>query len=237
MSTKGWRLFEDEFKERAPARYWVTRTFRRRFIYPLTWKYDAISQWIRYRTINRYHIIKTGLQPGYYEIDEQMLHSNFNMLKTHVECDLASRTYWMSYEHMAKASWFEKHMPFYYAIFPFCRPEMGLKHLDWAATLDDPLIPLYEQSPLQAAAARETKLLYLWWVVDRPARAQGSYPGYSMQGLGKLGMLDDDFDDTAEDYKAYKTSIDAITAQETKWEDEDTDYLVRLVKLRKTLWV
>lgn len=236
LSSKGWRLFDKEFKERAPIRHWIKKDFRKTFILPIKWKYESINHWIRYRTYDRYHIVDTGLKPGYHEIDTLMLHSNFNMLKDFIEVEQAKRSYYWSDEYEKDASWCEKHMPFYRRFYPFRRPDLGIKHLEWASTLDDPALPLYEQSPTQARAARESLALYNWWVNDRPARKEIEYVEYNDQGLGYLASLDDDFDKEAPDFKAHCVSAKSQFEQADSWEEEDTEMLVRLMKIRKSLW-
>ena len=56
------------------------------FFYPT---YDNVKYWIKYRTTDKYHVVKTGLKPGYYECDTRILHVNFNMLKDFVEVESA----------------------------------------------------------------------------------------------------------------------------------------------------
>ena len=236
MTSKGCRLFEKEFKERAPIRYWFKNDFKRGMIYPIKWKYEAISDWIRYRTYGRYHILDTGLAPGYYEIDRLMLHVNFNMLKNFVEVEQAIRSYYWSDDYKEIATWCEKHMPFYRKFYPFRRPDLGIKHLEWASTLDDPSLPPYEQSPAQAIAARETLILYKWWVEMRPARKEIEHVHYDDQGLGMMSSLDDDFDRNAPDFKAHDAAMEASMKQEEQWNQEDDDMLIRLVKIRRSLW-
>lgn len=235
MTSKGWRLFEKEFSEKAPIRYWFKTKFRRNIVLPMIWKYEAIDQWIRHRTYDKYHIVKTGLKPGYYDIDTLMLHSNFNMLKDFVEVEQAIHTYWWS-DECKNASWFEKHMPFYRTFYPFRRPELGIKHLEWAATLDDPSLPVHERCDSQAVFARETLSLYRWWVNERPAREKEKYVEYNDQGLGSLGCFDDDFDREADDYKDHVKSMTSRQNKEEEWQQEDDDMLVRLVKVRRGLW-
>jgi len=235
MTSKGWRLFDKEFKEKAPVRHWFKSEFKKAVIYPVKWKYEAISRWIRYRTYDRYHVLNTGLEPNYYEIEQLMLHVNFNMLKDFVEVEQAIHTYWWS-DEFKSASWCEKHMPFYYTFYPFRRPDLGIKHLDWASTLDDPTLPPHDRCDHQAIAARETKALYKWWVEERPARKEKEYAEYNDQGLGSLGCFDDDFDREAEDYKAHVESMERGSKQEEDWQKEDEEMLIRLVKIRRSLW-
>ena len=236
MSSKGWRLFDKEFKERAPIRYWLKSGLIRRIINPIRWRYNGISDWFRYRTTHKYHIIDTGLVPGYYEIDTLMLHGNFNMLKDFVEVSQARHRYYWSDDYRDNSSWCEKHMPFYSVFYPFRRPDLGIAYLDWASTLDDPSLPPYEQSPSQAVEAREIKSLYLWWVKDRPARKEIEHVHYDNQGLGWLSSLDEDFDRDAEDYKAHVENMVQRDKQAADWEAEDQDMLIRLMKIRKGLW-
>lgn len=46
-----------------------------------------LRSWFRYRLIprHRYHIIRTGLRPGYYDIDYRILHGMFSLLVDYVE--------------------------------------------------------------------------------------------------------------------------------------------------------
>jgi hypothetical protein len=235
MTSKGWRLFNAEFKEKAPIRYWFGKKFRRSFILPIIWRYKDIIYWIRYRTTDKYNILDTGLKPGYYEIETLMLNVNFNMLKNFVEVEQAIHTYWWSDEYK-NAGWCEKHVPFYYRFYPFRRPDLGIKHLEWSATLDDPALPPHERCVSQAIFARETLALYKWWVEERPARAKEEYTSYDNQGFGSMGCLDDDFDRDAPDYKAHVESMNRRAKQEEDWLQEDEDMLIRLVKIRTGLW-
>ena len=236
LSSKGWRLFEEEFKEKAPIRHYFNHTFPFKFMYPIKWKYEEITDWIRYRTSRRYHILDTGLKPGYYEVETKMLHVNFNMLKDFVEVEQAMRSYWWTDEYKHDASWCEKHMPFYRVFYPFRRPDLGIKHLEWAATLDDPSLPVHERCDSQAVSAREILKLYKWWIEERPARKEIELSEYDNQGLGILASLDDDFDKDADDYAKFQKEMDEARAQEEGWEAKDEEMLIRLVKIRRSLW-
>lgn len=236
LTAKGWRLFKQEFKEKAPIRYWLKNDLRYRVILPVKWKIDKIKDWVRYRTYARYHIIETELEPGYHETESRMLYSSFSLLKDFVEIQLAWNSYWS--ERRENVTFWQKHLPFYiYNGFKSFRSrELGLKHLDWAATLDDPSLPPYERSDHQAVAAREIRELYLWWVDTRPNRKLEETGTYSDQGLDILGVLDDDFDREAPDYKKYRSAMDRNAELEEKWRIEDTEMLIRLVKIRQQLW-
>lgn len=235
LSSKGWSSFRKEFKQKAPIRYWIHYDFRKKITLPIKWKYREISNWFRYRTVDRYHILNTGLEPGYYEIDTRMLNVNFNMLKDFVEVELAWRTLLnnIEYRNEVKNFWMYLKLPFVH--YWFRSPEHGLRYLEWETTLDDPALPLMERCEAQAVNAREVIALYIWWVKDRPTRKEVPYAP-----LPRDEDCDDDifggFDHSTEEYKAFAKSCDERQAQSEIWDKEDDEMLFRLIKIRKNLW-
>jgi len=86
-------------------------------------------------------------------------------------------------------------------------PEAGIDYLKWASELKNDDSPNQTQPIPQAFAALETFALYKWWKIERPNRPDAI----------------------------------SITRQEgynleKKQDDEDTEMLVRLVKIRQRLW-
>jgi hypothetical protein len=229
LSSRGWRLFEQEFKQKAPIRYWISHTSRRKYINPVKWKFQRAQRWILDRTVSRYHVLNTGTKPGYLDASDQMLHACFNRFKDFVEIDQASK--WSD----APRTWKER-VPFYQRLFPHRDPAAGLKHYEWASTLDDPSLPAHDQSIMQAQEARETLVLYDWWVNQRPNRKLPTTPLFSDQSLGDLSVLDEDFDHEAEDFKAYENVAKQGYELEEMWKKEDEEMFIRLVKIRNGLW-
>lgn len=229
LSSPGWRLFNDEYKRVAPIRYWFTHTFRYKTILPIKWKYNKICDWIRYRTYDKYHIVSTGLEPGYYDKDHLMLNVNFNLLKDFVEIECASREYWSSDE---PKSFFAKHVPFYNIIVSFRRPDLGIKMLEWETTLDDPTLPPHQQCVHQAIHAREVLSLYKWWVKERPSRVEISPSSALPPEVDPF----DQYDRNTPEGKLYSDLMDKSFKQEEEWHNEDTENLIRLMKIRRGLW-
>lgn len=229
LTSDGWASFDHEFKATAPIRYWFAHQFKHIFIYPISRKYENTQWWIRYRTINRYHTVKTGQEPGYSPTDRTILHVNFNLLKDYVEIDAASRAYWA--DDIPK-TWCEAHMPFYTLIYPFRRPDLGIKHLDWEATLDDPALPMFEQSPQQAKYAREALALYKWWTESRPARVEiiirHPFTGSDDIFFSRKNR-------NTPEYKIYESDLNKSNKQEEQWTKEDDKMLIRLIKIRRGL--
>ena len=232
MTWTGWKYFDREYKDVAPIRYYITRTFKKKYILPIKWKIRHLREWFRYRIFDVYHKLDTGLEPGYYGVSEQMLHVNFNMLKDFLEVEQAWSYYiWNS---DTKRSWAERHMPFYSVFKPFRRPDIGLKYLEWASTLDDPSLPPHEQSVNQAHAAREMAVLYKWWMEDRPARVEIEFMPHK-RSFSHDDILDDE-DETPEVQAARLKNHSDREKQSEEWETEDEAMLIRLMKIRGSLW-
>jgi len=234
LSSKAWRSFDAEFKEHASIRYWFKTALYNR-ICSIKYRYRRIADWVTYRTIRKYHIINTDLTPGYYDPETLMLNVNFTILKNFVEVDTGCYTY--TCEDYKKTSWAQRYMPFYRVFLPFRRPDIGVRHFEWASTLDDPNLHTYDRSDEQARVAREILVLYRWWTINRPGRQELEYIKFKDQGLGIMCFLDTDFDHTAEDYLAHKVRAAEMEKQQAEWEDEDTQMLIRLINIRKSLWI
>jgi len=233
LTSTGWRLFDEEYKKVAPIRHYIYKDIHKKYIRPIKFKINDLSNWIRVRTYDRYHIINTGLKPDYQDISTQLLHSSFNLLKDFVEIEQSLHYYYYhSHYDEVKKDWKLK-LPLYSHLF-YRNPDYGIKHLEWESTLDDPTLPVNQRDSEQAKKAREILILYRWWI-DRPNRKQIDYCSYSDQGF-PMGCLDDDFDKTAEDYVNYKNNMILEDQQTEQWAQEDTDMLIRLVNIRDCLW-
>jgi hypothetical protein len=237
MSSEGWNSFNKEFKKYAPIRYWFKNDFSHKVISPIRWKYKNVQNWVRHRTYDRYHVIKTELEPAYHEVERRLLYANFSLLKDFVEVELA----WSNYcwkddsekKELTERYWLYKYIPFGH--YKFREPGIALKHLEWAMTLDDPALPPHERNVEQAHNAREICALYKWWTVDRPARVEVPF--------SPLPKSDDDddyifgnIDRTTPEFKAYSDSVDARNEQYEDWYEEDNQMLHRLIKIRRGLW-
>lgn len=127
--------------------------------------------WFTYRLVpkHKYHLIRTGLKPGYYEIDTRMLYGCFSLLREYVESEIASR-------------WTEDGLT---------GAAAGLSQLAWESELTYDEFESHGNPELiglptpQAEAAREIIELYNWWVNVR-------------QSMLHDDMYDIDYDDYSE---------------------------------------
>jgi hypothetical protein len=125
-------------------------------------------------------------------------------------------------------------------------PEAGLAYLNWASTLtneeflDDDKKSQAEPT-YQANAAKEIIELYTWWTVtyrNRPdpydASGWTAYCEASREANG--GRLSFSGDKTPELKKTSKKALDKLKKIEKSYEDEDETMMIRLIKIRQSLW-
>jgi hypothetical protein len=208
------------------------------------WK-DKVYYPIRYRIIDKYHIVKTDLKPNYYDKDTIMLHACFSLLVDYVEKECA----WM-YELNEQSEQRSNNQTYnslldrvkglwnLYLRRKCWKPneKQGLAYLDWASSLtldegwgiasDD---PHYGQPSQQALYAREIKQLYLWWKHEYANR------------IDPYDMYDhNDFSDKEPCFLGCpysRTAAKLIQDTEDKYIREEEEMLIRLMKIRKGLWI
>ena len=227
-----WTSWEDRYRAEAPIRYWITHTAPQTYWWPITHRVERFRGWFRYR-FYRYHIVDTGLSPDYYDKDYLMLHVNFNLLKDYVEGECASMQLWSKDVKTP----FMYRFKIYRELF-WSSSELGLKHLDWEISLDDPALPEEERCPWQAVRAREIKELYLWWTETYANRVEVPYPVRDDHPNKSIlyTMSDRYKQDFPEEAAATKAWCSDHAKQEKEWGEEEEAMLIRLMKTRSGLW-
>jgi len=231
MAWDGWRKRESRLKSSFPIRFFIWETLPDIWNYKIRSPINRARNWVRFRTWDRYHIVDTGLEPNYYDPDHRMLHANFQILVDYVEIELAAMNLAMGdgddlLENMS-TNW--KLNKFRKLFRKFRRnserlPEEGLKHLDWE------IVECKHSNPSQSESAKEKKYLYLWWTVWRNEREDPlSSP------------LIWDQDDMTTDLSAIlkgknRSQYRLSDRMETFYLNEDNEMLMRLVKIRNSLW-
>jgi hypothetical protein len=235
-------------------RYWLAEEGLSNLQDFVTWpirKIYDVKYYINNRFVTRTHSLTAhpkDIKPGQWcDVGNRFLPCLFNELVDFVEIETA----WI---HIA---WDKEARGKYDAPFwatgwfrwrTWRSPQAGLDHLDWAMTLTntdwgDPESKEYGQPTSQAINAREIKDLYLWWTTVYPNRpdpyeASGwsRYCELKRQEHGKTGLS---FmkDSTDPDTKALGDSaLNKIQEMESAYEAEDTEMMVRLIKVRGSLW-
>jgi len=128
-------------------------------------------------------------------------------------------------------------------------PEAGLAYLDWASVLkhDEDWIdkndPTYGRPTIQALAAQETRALYNWWKNERPNRTDphdaSGWSSYCDERSKEDELCGEDFlsfDTEQSDDDKSSELLKICRKMEEDQDEEDTAMLIRLVKVRHSLW-
>jgi hypothetical protein len=218
-----WKTWRNNYKTTSHKMYWVTETFLdgvQNIVHFIPDKlYDA-KYYLRNRFVTKTHYLKTGLKPGHWhELDDRILHGIFNELVDFVEIEKAWMFVVFDDKAFAEYNFPKSFRNRFLRWKQFKCPEAGIAHLNWEVTLED--------SETQASTAKEILFLYDWWKNIRPNRPDP----YELSGYAKL---DHEFDDNPkpEVYKA----LEKVTEIENKYNDEDTEMLISLIKIKNSLW-
>lgn len=235
------------------TRYWLAEDglgYLQDFVFWPMNRVRDIRHDINNRWISKTHALTSDLQRGqWHEFDTRLLHSAFDEIVNFVEIEQA----WM---HMICSDEEQKQYKIHWQhnIFRSRRsPEAGLAYLEWASGLKadeewmDKNDPNFGKPTPQAFAAQETIALYKWWKDERPKRPDPSdASGWSNYFQEKQKAAEARGDDplwtslskyeSDEDEERSRKILDRCYKMEQEQEDEDTEMLIRLVKLRKCLW-
>jgi hypothetical protein len=240
----GWRDWKKAAKAAHPFRYWLADTGLGKLQDFVTWPtrtiYD-IKCYYRNRWIDRTNSLTAhpkDIRPGdWRDVGSRILPCLFNELQNFVEVELA-------HSHVA---WMDKDDPGYME-FNERSAKAGLAHLDWAASLkyDDEWIkkdhPDYGKPTPQALRAIEIKALYEWWTVTYRNRAHPhELSGWSALCDSRRAAGDDIMsfladDKTPEEQAESRRILDLCLVIEKQQTDEDTDMMIRLIRVRDGLW-
>ena len=246
-----WSNWEAEAKSSRPVAYWLTEILPAWLEKPAEWLVDPVSDskyYLRNRFITQPHKLKTGLKPGtWHELDTRLLHGLFTELVNFVEIEKAhTQVIWAKPEVGKKY-----HLPWWRRIHWFRwdtwrSVEAGLDYLRWEITLvkeadwfDSDQHPDIGTPSDQALAAQEILDLYTWWKQTRPARPDeydaSGWTAYCDQVRERYGNLFEE-EKTAAEREQSKLAMDKLRQLENQYNQEDTDMLIRLIRIRQCLW-
>jgi hypothetical protein len=217
---------------------WPTRT-----LYDI--KYYVNNRWVT-RT-NSLTAHAKDIKPGQWQdVGNRFLPCLFNELVDFVEIETAwSQIAWGEKEDTAKYN-----PPFYASGWWRWRtwrcPQAGLDNLKWQSELihneeyckDQ---PYYMKPTPQAVKALEILALYTWWTEVYPNRpdaydASGWTEYCEASRLSNGGKINWSSDKSPELKKQSSKAHKALQKLEADYEKEDTDMMIRLIKVRHGLW-
>ena len=251
----GWRAWEDAAKQKHPVRYWIAEEALdaiQNFVrWPVDKIYDA-KYYISNRFITETHTLTAhprDIQPGTWcDVGDRFLPCLFNELVDYVEIELAWHHIVASTKEERRkynapcwtAGWFRRRT--------WRSAQAGLDHLEWASrlTFDEQWIatddPIYKKSTPQALGAREIRELYQWWTEVYPKRpdpyeASGwsAWCDHKHDRNGNRFCFNDE-DETAEEKAESKRILDLLHKIEGDYKAEDEAMMIRLIKIRESLW-
>lgn len=225
-------------------RYWLAEEgldYLQDFIFWPANRISAIRCYINNRWITKSHALTSTLKRGqWHDLDSRLLHAIFDELLNFVEVEKAWKLIVWSSEDRKKYK-----APCFLSIRSWRCAEAGIEYLQWEAALkhDEEWInkddPSFGTPTHQALAAQEILSLYYWWKNERPKRPDPmEASGWSQycdenrnRDEGTLGF----FKSRKNDERARKI-LDMCHEIEKEQEDEDTAMLIRLIKIRQSLW-
>ena len=252
-TSEEWYEWQARAKGYNPVRYWLAEEGLGKLqdfvTYPIRKIYD-VKYYINNRYVTRTHALTAhsrDIKPGSWsDVGNRFLPCLFNELVDFVEVEQAwSHIAWGTKEDRKKYD-----APFYATGWWRWRtwrcPQAGIDHLDWAMTLTDVEWLDEDKKHLakptnQALTAKEIKELYTWWTVtyrNRPDPYEAS--GWSAycemlrikHGNRWIGISEKDPASRNASTKAMKL-LDKI---EKAYEKEDEQMMIRLIKIRDSLW-
>ena len=226
-----WDEWNEQTQKEKPIGFFLTETipdFINDIAHYIPTPIADTRYYIRNRFIRKTHVLPTGLKVGaYHDLDERILHGLMTALVDFVEIEKAYKSRWCGTNESKTAKWKQGRCP-----------ELGLAYLDWEMTLDNPDLDENNRCDSQAAIAKEVRAIYDWWTVTRVARPDP----YDLSGWsaicdektnGGIGL----FQKGSEEFEQRKSqSLTTLRTIEQQYEDEDQEMLMRLIKIRRSLW-
>lgn len=229
----GWKKWDDELKKSKPLGFFLTETvpnFLDDTVYSVTEIWNKPKRYVRNRFIDRTHIMPTDLKPGqWWDSDSRLVSGMRQLIIDHVEIELAWKNTW-------KKKWKFVNGRCPEAGLDYIAWEKGLTYDEsWGVDKDD---EKFGQLTHQAISAIELEELYNWCknFPNRPDAMDVS--GWS-EHCDLLHANGDGFfskEKTDDERERGEIAHKRLIEIEKQYDEEETEMLTRIVKLRKSLW-
>lgn len=251
-TSKGWREWRKEARGFSPLRYWLAEEALDKIqdfvMFPSDIFY-SVKYYINNRWVTKTHCLSAhprDIKPGEWcDVGNRFLPCLFNELVDFVEIELA----WSNVAWDKEAR--KKYNPPFYA-FGFFRwrtwrcPEAGIDNLTWQTSLTnseyvDETDPSHGEPTIQAKNAKEILELYNWWTKVYPNRpdpydASGWTEICNKRRNTDIESIFDFEDRSKEEELESRTALDKCNEIEESYEKENEEMLIRLIKVRNSLW-
>jgi len=247
-TSEEWHEWNARAKNAHPVRYWIAEELLDGVKDVLMWVPDqlhSLKYYINNRWVTRTHALTAhpqDIRPGdWQDIGYRFLPCMFNELVNYVEVELA----WWHIAWSERAERQKYDAPFWATGWFRWRTwrcaRAGIDNLRWQQNLTSDWLPDdhpdRNQPAPQAERAREILELYNWWTQIRPYRInpeiQSGWAHYCdatrLEFLGKKK--------SEQEEAMVSAMIKDMHNMEEAHEQEDEDMLIRLIKIRRALWV
>jgi hypothetical protein len=244
-TANGWKKWDAEAKAKHPIRFWIVEEGFDKIESFIKWPVNKLYD-VKYYVVNRWidqsHALVAHpkhIKPGQYrDFDYRILVCLFDELVDFVEIEKAYSNYRWNEEKQKGMKWWQVGR---WRTRTWRSAEAGLAHLEWETTLtDEEWIDDKSQAKptLQAEVAKETIALYKWWTETYPNRPdpmdESGWSAYCDDKRDRgIEFLEDDPEEDKHDTGAMH---DKMREMEKAYDAEDTEMLIRLIKIRGSLW-
>jgi hypothetical protein len=252
QTSEGWDEWTEKAKAAHPIRYWIADDaldFLQTVVYYIPDRLNDIRYYINNRWVSKSHALTADprdIRPGdWSDVGNRFLPCLFKELVDFVEIEQAWHHCIWSDESRTKFD-----VPWYRSGWLRWRtwrcPEAGLEYLHWASTLTNEEFleegEKHKAEPTyQAKAAKEIIELYTWWTTvyrnrPDPHDASGWSEYCEASRLANGGKLSWSGDKSPELKKMSDKAHKALRKIEAAYEKEDEAMMIRLIKIRNSLW-
>jgi hypothetical protein len=248
---KEWGQWKQASQAAHPIRYWIVEEgldYLQDFVNWPADRFHDVRYYINNRWVSHSHRLTAhprDIKPGTWcDVGNRFLPCLFNELVDFVEIEQAWHHCLWSEEDRKKYQ-----VPWWRRSFLRWRtwrcPEAGLEYLRWAMTLTNEEFLDENEKHLaeptyQARAAKEILELYTWWKEVYPNRpdvhdASGWSAYCEMRRDRGYDLLDME-DKNPEEAEQCRTALDKSREIEEAYEAENEAMMIRLIKIRQSLW-
>lgn len=260
LTHDGWREFYQEYRKEMPIRHFLLERAPDKIAdvygFLIGDRIPNVRTIIAHRITERTHVIRTGLDVGYHEIDDRMFYGMFNLLTEFVESEMA----WMEficmdenhplYDDYKRERFISNYLdPFGIYGSLFKSTELGVMHITNCLEMNPyDSNSVAEQNSIikQQEKYKEILELYVWFTTLRPNRtSNNSFDAYMSikdrekfeEEYGVTFILSDKFKkDHPDVYNEYMNKLNNKHDLEHNFYEEDTKMLKKLIDIRSTLW-
>ena len=239
-----WDEWHKQAQSAHPVRYWIADELLDHIQDFVTWpatKLRDVRCYINNRWITRSHALTShprDIKRGdWCDVGNRFLPCLFNQLVDFVEVE--SAWHHVMWDKEARKKYNVPWQRRWFKWRTWRCPEAGLAYFEWASELTWDLNPdhkEYGKPTAQAVAARETLELYHWWTMVYPNRPDPmDESGWSQYyDMKKDNALDEK--ERAKLNKLRDQSLKKLAKIEAAYAKEDEQMMIRLIKIRGSLW-